>query len=131
MTSRRDVMAALGAIGGAMPFATAARAQAKTTAPALIVSTWDFGAAANEAAFARMKAGGSLLDVVEAGALPDHAAVEAYAADLCRIHAEPEGHRDLIARHRLGPDLVEPARRRAEIGNFLDRLVRPRVEAAA
>lgn len=70
-------------------------------------------------------------DVVEAGALPDRAAVEAYAADLCRIHANPEGQRDLIARHRLGPELLEPARRRAEIGNFLDRLVRPRVEAAA
>ncbi|MDR6125467.1 N4-(beta-N-acetylglucosaminyl)-L-asparaginase [Sphingomonas sp. SORGH_AS802] len=69
MTSRRDVMAALGAIGGAMPFATAARAQATAAAPALIVSTWDFGAAANEAAFARMKAGGSLLDAVEAGAM--------------------------------------------------------------
>ena len=69
MTSRRDVMAALGAIGGALPFATAARAQATTAAPALIVSTWDFGAAANDAAYARMKAGGSLLDVVEAGAM--------------------------------------------------------------
>jgi len=69
MTSRRDVMAALGAIGGALPFATAARAQATAAAPALIVSTWDFGAAANDAAYARMKAGGSLLDVVEAGAM--------------------------------------------------------------
>ena len=36
---------------------------------ALIVSTWDFGAAANDAAFARMKAGGTLLDAVEAGAM--------------------------------------------------------------
>jgi N4-(beta-N-acetylglucosaminyl)-L-asparaginase len=34
---------------------------------ATIVSTWDFGAAANTAAFARLKAGGSLLDAVEAG----------------------------------------------------------------
>jgi N4-(beta-N-acetylglucosaminyl)-L-asparaginase len=35
---------------------------------ALIVSTWDFGAAANDAAFTAMKAGGTLLDAVEAGA---------------------------------------------------------------
>ncbi|WP_243455655.1 N(4)-(beta-N-acetylglucosaminyl)-L-asparaginase [Sphingosinicella sp. BN140058] len=35
----------------------------------MIVSTWDFGAAANAAAFARIKAGGSLLDAVEAGAM--------------------------------------------------------------
>ncbi|KQT34639.1 N(4)-(beta-N-acetylglucosaminyl)-L-asparaginase [Sphingomonas sp. Leaf412] len=33
-----------------------------------IVSTWDFGAAANRAAYARMLAGGSPLDAVEAGA---------------------------------------------------------------
>jgi len=35
---------------------------------ALIVSTWDFGAAANAAAFAQWKKTGSLLDMVEAGA---------------------------------------------------------------
>lgn len=70
-------------------------------------------------------------DVVEAGALPDYAAVEAYAADLCRIHAGPEGEPDRVARHRLGPDLLEPARRRIEIANFLEHLVRPRVAAAA
>lgn len=69
MTSRRDVVTALGAIGGALPLAAAARAQGRTADPALIVSTWDFGAAANAAAFARMKAGGSLLDAVEAGAM--------------------------------------------------------------
>ncbi|WP_159757894.1 N(4)-(beta-N-acetylglucosaminyl)-L-asparaginase [Sphingomonas sp. 8AM] len=62
MTDRRTVMTGLAALGAAVP-AAAARA-----APALIVSTWDFGAAANEAAFAAMKAGGSLLDAVEAGA---------------------------------------------------------------
>jgi len=35
---------------------------------AVIVSTWDFGAAANAAGFARLKAGGNLLDAVEYGA---------------------------------------------------------------
>jgi GMP synthase (glutamine-hydrolysing) len=70
-------------------------------------------------------------DVVEAGVLPDGAAVAAYAVDLCRVHAAPEAHADLVARYRLGPDLLEPARRRTEIANFLARLVRPRIEAAA
>jgi GMP synthase (glutamine-hydrolysing) len=70
-------------------------------------------------------------DVVAEGVMPDAAAVESYADDLCRIHADPGAHRDLIARHRLGADLLEPARRRTEIANFLERLVRPRVEAAA
>ncbi|WP_259466710.1 N(4)-(beta-N-acetylglucosaminyl)-L-asparaginase [Sphingomonas sp. PP-CE-3A-406] len=35
----------------------------------MIVSTWDFGAAANAAAFAKLKAGGTLIDAVEAGAM--------------------------------------------------------------
>ena len=52
----------MAAIGAASP-AAAARGGA-----AMIVSTWDFGAAANDAAFAAMKAGGTLLDAVEAGA---------------------------------------------------------------
>ncbi|WP_264050909.1 type 1 glutamine amidotransferase [Methylobacterium flocculans] len=70
-------------------------------------------------------------DVVAAGVLPDPAAVEAFAADLCRVHADPEGETGRVALHRLGPDLLEPARRRTEIANFLERLVRPRVVAAA
>ena len=36
---------------------------------AVILSTWDFGAAANAAAFARLRDGGSLIDAVEAGAM--------------------------------------------------------------
>jgi N4-(beta-N-acetylglucosaminyl)-L-asparaginase len=36
---------------------------------AVILSTWDFGAAANAAAFARLRTGGSLIDAVEAGAM--------------------------------------------------------------
>jgi N4-(beta-N-acetylglucosaminyl)-L-asparaginase len=36
---------------------------------AMIVSTWDFGAAANAAAFAKLGAGGTLIDAVEAGAM--------------------------------------------------------------
>ncbi|MFN3558076.1 MAG: N(4)-(beta-N-acetylglucosaminyl)-L-asparaginase [Brevundimonas sp.] len=46
--------------------ATAAVAQA-STAPAVMISTWDFGAAANAAGWAARQAGGSALDMVEAG----------------------------------------------------------------
>ncbi|MES3152288.1 N(4)-(beta-N-acetylglucosaminyl)-L-asparaginase [Sphingomonas faeni] len=38
-------------------------------AGAVVLSTWDFGAAANAAAFARLRAGGTLIDAVEAGAM--------------------------------------------------------------
>lgn len=62
MTDRRSVMAGMAALGAAAP-AAAARGGS-----AMIVSTWDFGAAANDVAFAAMKAGGTLLDAVEAGA---------------------------------------------------------------
>ncbi len=64
MTDRRSVMTGLAALGAATP----AAARPATGTAASIVSTWDFGAAANDAAFAAMKAGGTLLDVVEAGA---------------------------------------------------------------
>ena len=72
MKTRRSLLTAFGGIGAALPFvAPIARARAATggAAPALIVSTWDFGAAANAAAFARRRAGGSLIDSVEAGAM--------------------------------------------------------------
>jgi N4-(beta-N-acetylglucosaminyl)-L-asparaginase len=48
--------------------ASGARRIRRSASPATIVSTWDFGAAANSAAFAALKAGGSILDAVEAGA---------------------------------------------------------------
>lgn len=70
-------------------------------------------------------------DVVEGGTCPDRAAVEAYAADLCRIHRDPDAAPDLVARHRLGPELLVAECRRREIGNFLHGLVRPRMAAAA
>lgn len=63
---RREALK-LGLAGAAaLPVATAF---AHPEAPrALIVSTWDFGAAANAAAYAQWKKSGSLLDAVEAGA---------------------------------------------------------------
>jgi N4-(beta-N-acetylglucosaminyl)-L-asparaginase len=65
MTTRRNFLALSAGLASA---ATIARAAQPTSARYAIVSTWDFGAAANAAAFAKMSAGGSLLDAVEAGA---------------------------------------------------------------
>lgn len=65
MTTRRTFIGGMAATG----LASAGSARAASPDRAMIVSTWDFGAAANDAAFARMKAGGTLLDAVEAGAM--------------------------------------------------------------
>lgn len=61
---RRSVMTLIPAATLA-PLGVAAQARAAGTT---IVSTWDFGVAANAAAIAKLKAGGSLLDAIEAGA---------------------------------------------------------------
>ncbi|MDQ3125720.1 MAG: isoaspartyl peptidase/L-asparaginase, partial [Pseudomonadota bacterium] len=47
--------------------ALAGAASAQPFAPAVMVSTWDFGAAANAAGIAARTSGGSALDMVEAG----------------------------------------------------------------
>jgi N4-(beta-N-acetylglucosaminyl)-L-asparaginase len=65
MTTRRSFLALSAGLAGATAIARAAQPSSTRCA---IVSTWDFGAAANAAAFAKMSAGGSLLDAVEAGA---------------------------------------------------------------
>src|SRR4051812_7127462 len=70
MTSRRSLLAMAGAAAGAWPVARAfAGSAGGVSNAAQIVSTWDFGAAANDAAFARLRAGGTLIDAVEAGAM--------------------------------------------------------------
>ncbi|MET4663912.1 N(4)-(beta-N-acetylglucosaminyl)-L-asparaginase [Sphingomonas sp. PvP056] len=70
MTSRRTLLTATtGAIGALVATKGLAAATPATSGDALILSTWDFGAAANDAAFARLAKGGSLLDAVEAGAM--------------------------------------------------------------
>lgn len=68
MTTRRSLLATLAAAGGALPLSRGAIAAAAPARDVRVLSTWDFGAAANDAAFARLRAGGSLLDAVEAGA---------------------------------------------------------------
>lgn len=55
-------------LGAAAAVAATGRAVAAEDDPIAVVSTWDFGKAANAAALARFKAGGSPLDAVEAGA---------------------------------------------------------------
>lgn len=61
--------------------------------------------------------------VVEAGLAADPAAVDAYA-DEVRALGQPDAQtrRRLAWRHGLGPDLLDPAQRRREIGNFLAHL---------
>ncbi|MFC7378636.1 N(4)-(beta-N-acetylglucosaminyl)-L-asparaginase [Brevundimonas sp. GCM10030266] len=60
-TTRRTLLTA------APVAALATSAIAQGAAPAIMVSTWDFGAAANAAGWAARQAGGSALDMVEAG----------------------------------------------------------------
>ena len=62
--SRRNLL--LGAGVAAAPTLLAAKSQ--DAAPACVVSTWDFGAAANAEAFAARLTGGTAVDMVEAGA---------------------------------------------------------------
>jgi len=59
--SRRTLLAAAPAA------ALAGAAVAQASSPAVMVSTWDFGAAANAAGMAARAGGGSALDMVEAG----------------------------------------------------------------
>jgi N4-(beta-N-acetylglucosaminyl)-L-asparaginase len=64
-TTRRSVLAATPL--AAPPIAALATTASAQVAPAVMISTWDFGAAANAAGVARRQAGGSALDMVEAG----------------------------------------------------------------
>jgi N4-(beta-N-acetylglucosaminyl)-L-asparaginase len=65
--TRRTILGAGLALGGAAAASAALRTRARVKAP-LIVSTWDFGREANAQAFAKLSAGGTALDAVEAGA---------------------------------------------------------------
>ncbi|MDG5487359.1 N(4)-(beta-N-acetylglucosaminyl)-L-asparaginase [Sphingomonas sp. BGYR3] len=55
-------------LGAAAATPLASQAAIRPDAPAMFLSTWDFGAAANDAAYRTLSAGGTLLDAVEAGA---------------------------------------------------------------
>ncbi len=65
--TRRQAVTTMLALGsGAVVPRYAAAAPAALARAATMVSTWDFGAAANAAGIARLNAGGSLLDAIEA-----------------------------------------------------------------
>ena len=68
MTARRVFLktSTLGAVALAMADSTRA-AQTGPVKPR-VISTWDFGVAANQAAWQVLRAGGRALDAVEAGA---------------------------------------------------------------
>jgi len=67
MTARRTFLKT--SMIGATAFAFGSKASAKDSSPAArVVSTWDFGVPANQAAWAVLSAGGRALDAVEAGA---------------------------------------------------------------
>ncbi|MEH3145130.1 MAG: type 1 glutamine amidotransferase [Methylobacterium frigidaeris] len=62
-------------------------------------------------------------EIVAAGLQPDLAAVGEEADDFDALARGPDPVR--ADRRGLGPEMLEPERRRREIRNFLDRLVRP------
>jgi GMP synthase (glutamine-hydrolysing) len=62
--------------------------------------------------------------LVDEGFFPDMAALEAYAADLQTLAGDP-ARRDIAWRFGLGEDVLDPARRRCEIANWIERLVKP------
>ena len=67
MTGRRSFLTT--SLYGAAALMTADALRAQTATPvARVVSTWDFGVAANQAAWAVLSSGGHALDAVEAGA---------------------------------------------------------------
>ncbi|MGY2052779.1 type 1 glutamine amidotransferase [Methylobacterium sp. JK268] len=63
--------------------------------------------------------------VVAAGLARDAGEVAAYADCLKTLHAEGDSRQDLAWRLGLGEEVLEAPRRRREIRNFLDALVRP------
>ncbi|HEY3521389.1 MAG TPA: N(4)-(beta-N-acetylglucosaminyl)-L-asparaginase [Rhodanobacteraceae bacterium] len=101
MTSRRQFLrnAALGAAAATLsPVADAAVAP-KTAKPAgmvRVVSTWDFGVAANRAAWAILSKGGHSLDAVEAGARVPEADIRNHSVGLGG-YPDRDGHVTLDA----------------------------------
>lgn len=62
--------------------------------------------------------------LIREGLARDPDEVEAHAALIEALHREP-GRRDLAWRLGLDEEVTDPARRRAELANFVDHLVRP------
>ena len=66
MTARRTFLTA--SLHATLALALTRRLRAEAPAAARVISTWDFGVAANQAAWAVLESGGRALDAVEAGA---------------------------------------------------------------
>jgi N4-(beta-N-acetylglucosaminyl)-L-asparaginase len=102
MNDRRRFLktAALGAAAAALPpIAEAGAAAAKpatTTGTVRVVSTWDFGIAANHAAWAILAGGGHSLDAVEAGARVPEADIRNHSVGLGG-YPDRDGHVTLDA----------------------------------
>jgi GMP synthase (glutamine-hydrolysing) len=62
-------------------------------------------------------------DLVAEGFGRDCAGLVAMARDFRALHAEPE-RRDLAWRYGIGPEVLDPVRRTAEIGNWLREAVK-------
>ena len=62
-------------------------------------------------------------DLVAEGFGRDGAELVAMASDFRALHAEPE-RRDLAWRYGIGPEILDPVRRTAEIGNWLKEVVK-------
>lgn len=102
MTDRRRLLA--GALTAPATLAAAATASARPLGPRLkrpcVISTWDFGVAANQAAFAVLAGGGSALDAVEAGArVPE--------ADLANHSVGRAGYPDRDGRVTLDASIMD------------------------
>jgi N4-(beta-N-acetylglucosaminyl)-L-asparaginase len=67
MSTRRTFIGTMAGVS-ALASTGATMAAKRSFTPYSVVSTWDFGAAANAAAHAKLSSGGSLLDAVEEGA---------------------------------------------------------------
>lgn len=80
--TRRTIIGAGLALGGAAAAGAATRAGRPRMKAPLIVSTWDFGREANAQAYAKLKAGGTALDAVEAGARVPEADVNNHSVGL-------------------------------------------------
>ncbi|MDE2226316.1 MAG: isoaspartyl peptidase/L-asparaginase, partial [Xanthomonadaceae bacterium] len=102
MNDRRRFLktAALGAAAAALsPMAEASDTAAKPAATAgtiRVVSTWDFGIAANHAAWAILSKGGHSLDAVEAGARVPEADIKNHSVGLGG-YPDRDGHVTLDA----------------------------------
>ena len=97
MRPRRDFLRMLGLSAALAPLANAVRAQTAATEDGpVVISTWNFGEAANAAAWDILERGGKALDAVEAGARVPEADSENHSVGLGG-YPDRDGHVTLDA----------------------------------